>query len=426
MIQKYLFCFVLTCLFFIDAHAEIDSTSEINQNSTISALKFVGLNRTDASVVRDEISVKVGDRFNEKALLESLRRLRNTRLFSKVTYQIDPVSEDQIRLSLILEEKWTTIPIAKAGGGGGVNFFTLGVYDINAFGKNLEIGGQYERFNESDSGVIWFRKPNFLGKRIHLSADIWSIMRLRTSYDKDGNEVGGYLLDQKRTQLMLSKELNRNFEIGAGVELNQFEIESDEVEGELRDLNRENGLSFSSKVDQTSVVSSIRLGHLNWDNEVVEGQELKVLPRVIFNDSQASFQVLGEYRHFWRFSGRQNIATLVRLGKTQSDFLEDQFYIGGLENIRGFADRQFSGDSFYQANVEYRRPVYTHRLFKIQGNVFLDAGDTDFSGDPIYSSGVGFRIISDKVYRLNIRADYAFGFGRRNEQGFSFGLQQFF
>ena len=50
--------------------------------------------------------------------------------------------------------------------------------------------------------------------------------------------------------------------------------------------------------------------------------------------------------------------------------LSQRFAMGGSENLRGYKDDQYRGNSMLRATVEYRLPI----VKKVQGVVFVDSG----------------------------------------------------
>jgi outer membrane protein assembly factor BamA len=108
--------------------------------------------------------------------------------------------------------------------------------------------------------------------------------------------------------------------------------------------------------------------------------------------------------------------------------------LGGLEEIRGYLDGQFVGNTTIQNNIEYRFDVYNHKWGVIQATLFSDQAKeassfskiTQAQDDFLISSGVGFRFINPKIYRFVARIDYAQTHTRSLQRGISLGVQQFF
>jgi len=122
------------------------------------------------------------------------------------------------------------------------------------------------------------------------------------------------------------------------------------------------------------------------------------------------------------------------LGSTNSKEIQNLYYIGGFENVRGYLDGQLRGQQFWQANAELRIPTFKWPWLVLQANLFVDMAQVDNSldsagvgrSDVFISSGFGVRLISPKIYRFIGRFDLALATSHPATSRFSFGVQQFF
>ncbi|NRA47398.1 MAG: hypothetical protein HRU09_20810, partial [Oligoflexales bacterium] len=158
---------------------------------SIERIDIVGLKRTKPFVVKRELLVKEGQEFSKKQIKESCQRLRNLQIFATAECVLTEGSSPQSNvLTITVDERWTTIPIFKYSSGGGTSQLIIGTYDINVFGNYLELGGQYERTGDKNSGVVWYRNKRFLGKRLELFLNLWSVARERTLIgDRDNKTI---------------------------------------------------------------------------------------------------------------------------------------------------------------------------------------------------------------------------------------------
>lgn len=110
--------------------------------------------------------------------------------------------------------------------------------------------------------------------------------------------------------------------------------------------------------------------------------------------------------------------------------LSEQFYIGGMDTVRGYAMATALGEQGYYGNFEYRFPIPFLKDFKLPNSHrklsglvqlvgFLDTGAVYTKGNdpfhehaPVYltSTGVGLRIIN--FYRFNFNFDVGFGLSK--------------
>jgi outer membrane protein assembly factor BamA len=131
--------------------------------------------------------------------------------------------------------------------------------------------------------------------------------------------------------------------------------------------------------------------------------------------------------------GRGNIAARLGVDVGNADQIQHQYYMGGLSEVRGYADSRFRGQNAWVGNLEYRVAPYVSNWFVLQTLGFVDGGGVADTPTDLprtlsaASAGLGIRLISPKIYRLVMRFDYAFPLiNDDGTSGFSFGAQQFF
>ena len=146
---------------------------------------------------------------------------------------------------------------------------------------------------------------------------------------------------------------------------------------------------------------------------------------------------MGELSHKFfhllpRFWG--NIGVHGVVGQSTSESPAFQYYIGGLDAVRGYYDGQFLSQAFWRLNLEYRVASIQTPWFVLQHVFFSDVGNigsdvyraVTSERDPFVGYGFGVRLISPRVHRFNVRLDYGWVAGRDGPGGVSFGFQHFF
>ena len=102
--------------------------------------------------------------------------------------------------------------------------------------------------------------------------------------------------------------------------------------------------------------------------------------------------------------------------------------LGGAELLRGFQEGRFRDRFAYFTQVEYRWQTFRRIGFVFYGG----AGDVMSEGESFefkslkYSLGTGIRLKIVEKENLNIRLDYAFGFGDERESNFYLGIAEAF
>jgi len=430
-------CFLVAFIFPVIASEEIH---EIHRDEalgkSVASITILGLQRTRTNVVQRELLIEKSEPLNLPALEESLRRLKNLRIFHSVADAYYRDNKNQVHIQLTFSESFTTIPIVKITEGGGTSYLVAGVYDVNTLGKYLETGIQYESWNGEDGGVVWFRNPRFMNQRVRFGADLWSVKRPRDLYEPDGTSQGDFVLYQRKLNVFADKELFSGFTLGVGAELNKTQLLDGSMSGQLS-----MGVS-QAIVNQNEVATHwgkvyLTLGRLNYDNVLLHGQlsefSIDYTSPDLGSDYEA-YRASWDNKLFWKVGKHANIGWRLKWAKTNSQKLQDLFYVGGFENVRGYFDGQLRGKQYWQSNLEYRDILFTSSWYYLQGNIFADVaqliepttGIESNNNDVFYSAGVGLRLGSPKIYRFIARLDIALNTSHPATSRISFAVQQFF
>jgi len=102
--------------------------------------------------------------------------------------------------------------------------------------------------------------------------------------------------------------------------------------------------------------------------------------------------------------------------------------LGGAELLRGFQEGRFRERFAYFTQLEYRWQTFRRVGFVFFGGAgeVLAKGESFDFDEVKYSLGTGIRLKIVEKENLNIRLDYAFGFGRETENNFYLGIAEAF
>lgn len=408
----------------------------------IASVRLEGLGRTERQVVERELLFSAGSKLVEADVFESLRRLKNLRIFRDARAHVEPLVNGAVVVVVVVEEKWTIIPVARFGGGGGSAFFVVGAYDLNLFGRYVEAGDQYENFNSIHGGVLWFRNPRAWGERQKLSLDAGVQGRTRVVYRGKGAEMAGaYVHRRRRLAASLDRELLPWATLGVGGELLQDAFGRDGLT--LQEVRANARTDFAIPTSARTVLAQVHatLGRLDLDDYLVRGVQADFradFAKPLLKSERDYHRVTAQGLAFALLPFSQNVGLRVGAGTTDASELPDRFFLGGLEHVRGYLDGEFVGKKIWYLNAEYRVPSLRTRPVVLQHVVFFDTGDAAdtwsrfrllHSSTP-RSAGAGLRFIVPPVARFNVRLDYAFALtrrdGRGDGRGIVFGMQQFF
>jgi hypothetical protein len=426
----------------------------------VEAVLVDGLISTERHVIDRELRFEEGEVTSIARIEESMVRLRNTGLFREVTYQLiarpiksldgdEPPAATRAPariVRIIVDERWTLLPAFRFAQGGDLTTFSVGLYDINVAGKFMELGVQYDRLGTTEafwtgggaanSFVAWWRKPRFLDSYWWVSADVWSAKRLRTLYADGAQVEGGFLLDRLLVRARAEYELEREFWAGLAFDYMDDDFSDRFVVADRSAAQRANfgGLPQGGSASRISAIT--RLGRVNQDDYRYDGWRVSGV--MSHSDplwgADFRFTQLGVETLFYKMlPWRGNVAARLSVDVGDAEQVQHLYYIGGLSEVRGYADSRFRGSNAWVGNLEYRVAPLATQWIVLQGVVFVDGGGV--AGDATklpttlsaLSTGVGLRIISPKIYRFVIRADYAVPWvATDGTYGFSFGAQQFF
>lgn len=397
------------------------------------AIDIQGLDRTERKVVERELLFRAGGLVTRAQLEESVQRLRNLGLFRVAEYSVIPVDPSGVNVKVVIDvdERWTILPFFNISFGGDLFSLLAGIYDVNLLGRFLEAGFRYQRLGSTNSYVLWFHDPRFLDKRVFVGGQVWWTNRLRYFFDDQGEATSGYLRERRYLRLVGSKEFSRMFSAGAGISIQEDRFTTELVSDEFAQAQREFGLPDDQIVAAWNLNAT--LGRINDDSFLRSGTEFAVGTTLspAFVSSEGYVDVAAQLLSFQRFRWKQNIGLRVGVAATTADHLENQYFLGGLDTVRGFYDSRFRGPAYWYTNLEYRIPSFDYPWFVLQHIAFADAvGVTDrasqfWDADGV-SMGIGLRILSPKIYRFGARIDYALPVKGTGTTPLSFGVQQFF
>lgn len=400
---------------------------------TIQEIKVIGNNKTGLNIILQELGIKEHQNATKSEINKGIQNLKNTRLFSKVSYKLVPKDDTKATLIINLEEKWTTIPILKFQSGGGVSQLTAGVYDPHVYGQYTELGAQFQKLDDTNSGVAWLKKPRILGGKYSVDFQVWELTRLRTKYVQGIDErvpKNGFLHTRTKLYGAITKKVKSELEIGAFYEYNHDRFSDRLVPPEV--IETQVDLPPSSIYHFLG--ASMDLGKVNRRQHLADGNELNIKLRRAFSfrdnlsdffDGELTYNYYKTFRHDFTFAQR------VMAGATTTDVLQYWWYLGGLDRVRGYADNRFSGRYFLLSNSEIRYAAYYSKYVVLQPVIFTDLVSTSEKISAIdrldgANIGTGLRINFPQIYRFVGRIDYAKPLVGDGYNKISLGVQQFF
>ena len=374
----------------------------------IERVKVQGNTRTRDIVVRRELRLYPGDRFDGSKLRRSKERLSNLGYFEDVSFDIED-TDTYDRKNLVVQVKEAKTGSFSFGGGFSTVDRVVGFIEVEQ--RNFDImnwptfvgGGQRislraETGSSKNNMMLSFTEPWVMDRPISFGFDIYAREREReddTGYAYDEERVGG--------KLRLSKQFGEFDRAGISYKWEEVDISNFEpnVSAALRAEEGKNTVSmvgFNYSHDQRDSIYSPRKGWVASGNFDIAGGVLggdKDFYRVILS---GSYYVPLAYDSVLEFRAKTGVVDAY--GDSSSVPIFERFFAGGASSIRGYEQRgvgpqdsvtkdPIGGESMIVSTLEYTVPVLDFlklAVFVDSGNVWADLGDYGSGG---FKSGAG-------------------------------------
>ena len=383
----------------------------------IRSISFEGNEVTQESLLRREMYITEGDALDLKRLQKSVQAIMDLGLFEDVSYYL---AEDymgdapggEVDVVILMEEKYYLLILPRGRVDEEELHLGIQLYWDNIWGLNhsmrflLEDRGSTAGVSENRQRIT-YDYPNVQGSRFGLN------FHLLNMNDVDENEIDGIINRKDRLLgLGISKWLNpegRNsgWFIGMGIDA-QY---------------RENEVVTGTRLDEKleAMIFHLRYGY----QEVHEyaysrggreyGYNIDVSDDRLGSNSEF-IKHLMYYRSYYRSRSRpdDNLNVQVQLGYSTDDILGDAaFTLGSSQDLRGYDNSRYEGNTLLLVNMEYLTPKYNYRSLRYV--YFLDIGSTyddfsDITHEHLKTGfGFGIRWKIPKFVKLDLRMDIGYG-----------------
>ncbi len=412
------------------ATGRIDITYNIDAKEPVyvGKIEVRGNVKTKDIVVRRELRIYPGERFNGDKIRRSKERIYNLGFFEDVSFDTEPTSTPDIQNLIVNVKESKTGEFSFGGGYSSVDLLigfvevTQRNFDITNFptftggGQSLtikaEIGLVRNNFN------VGWTDPWIFGYPYSFGFDVY-----RMSHNKTGDI--GWAYDEVRTggDLRLGKEFTDYFKGGLTYRLEQVQIENF-IDNASRDLRDEEGTNWISSL-LLELTYDTRDNVFNPTKGYILSGSIEDAGGIFFGDKDfIRGTAAATYYHtfFEKFvlevRGRGGLANAY--GDSNEVPIYERFYAGGANTIRGYKERRvgprdpgsnepIGGEAILLGNVELTFPIYEKLLkgaiFYDVGNVWRRAEDFIVGGNYKAGAGVGLRV---KTPLGPVRVDYGY------------------
>jgi outer membrane protein assembly factor BamA len=191
-------------------------------------------------------------------------------------------------------------------------------------------------------------------------------------------------------------------------------------------INVQEQSRFIFKALPTLLYDNIEIDHLQYD-----GWRSKLMVGPIFTDHHV-YSATEIEAYFYRIlRPNLNLAMRAVVGESTLGSLQSEYFLGGLDTVRGLPDGAIYGSHAAYANLELRHISLRTKYLWAQPAVFVDAGEAgsswqDAGASARVTSGFGVRLSVPQVYRLVVRIDYGWSLVGPRTHGVTIGMNQFF
>ncbi|MFH0753968.1 MAG: outer membrane protein assembly factor BamA [Candidatus Omnitrophota bacterium] len=379
----------------------------------IDKINVQGNAQTRDIVIRRELRMYPGDKFDGLKLRRSKERLNNLGYFEDVNFDIQDTDMPEQK-DLLVEVKEAKTGSFSFGGGYSTVDSLIGFLEVEQ--KNFDFanwptftgGGQKlsaraEMGSTRNSQMLSFTEPWMFDYPISAGFDLY-----RTQHARDTDT--GYAYDQTRTGIKLrgGKELSDYLSTAGYYRLENVDIRNmeDDVSQALKDelgKNTVSSMGMSLTNDHRDSTISPSKGWVGTVSGDVAGGPFGGTKDFYRLETNAAYFVPLKFHSVVQFSGRAGIVDAY--GNSTQVPIFERYFAGGAQSIRGYSERAvgpvdvntqdpIGGDSIFVSSVEYTIPlveVIKLATFFDIGNVWAKA--SDFAKGDLYSGyGLGFRV----------------------------------
>jgi outer membrane protein insertion porin family len=393
--------------------------------TVINSIKVEGLHKTKPFVVLREMRTKPGDPLNRDQVQKDMTRVFATNLFSDVQNpKVDVVEEGRADLIIpVTEQRTGQVQVGFGYSAQQRLTGTLEIAENNFRGRgegvsaSWTVGGVVAR-SQFDLG---FTQPWLDSHNTSLAIDLYDRIEYRfnrifTSTLTNGASSNPYYEERRGGSVTLSRPVSTTTRVFTTLRTEQ--VTANNLFANYQSLTLDSLQSVQGSLIQDGNTSSIALRSLTntRDNERDPANGAYISPSIEFGESRFHYQtpflnpvyispaktpdatkilstttyntgpftkVNLDLRRYINISGspRVNItdakkvlATRLLLGTSTGNIgFSEQYFIGGADNLRGYADDRFWGNNLFLSSTELRIPMANKG--DVTGVLFGDIGD---------------------------------------------------
>lgn len=387
-----------------------------HEEVSVGKINIIGNTKTKDKVIRRELRLYPGDKYDGTKLKTSKERLYNMGFFEDVYFDTAASVQNGVKDLNVTVKETKTGELSFGGGYSSVDAF-IGFVQISQ--RNFDITN-FPLFTGSGQNLTVRAEAGSARTNYFLSwTDPWifdyPLLFGFDAYREEHSKYGtsGYDYDEKRTggSLKLGKDLTDQLSTGVVYNLEKVEI-SDISEDASNDLKNERGENYLSRLTW-NLKYDTRDNKYSPKKGLVSGMSLENAGGLLSGDKDfiKAYLYTSYYHSLWEeivleLKGRSGI--IESYGNSDEVPIYERYFAGGASTIRGYGQRGIGprdsqdpnivvgGNAMVIGNAEITFPIFKKL---IKGAVFYDAGSVMKNADDIFETtdyktgtGVGVRV----------------------------------
>ncbi|MBI4368052.1 MAG: outer membrane protein assembly factor BamA [Candidatus Omnitrophica bacterium] len=397
-----------------DEAAKADVKYQIKEGDLyfIDKVKIRGNTKTKDIVIRRELRIRPGDKFDGGAIDRSKQRLENLGFFDEVSYDTEPSTIPNRRDIVFKVKEKRTGELSFGAGISSIdqfvgfaeiaqrNFDLMNWPRLTGGGQNIALRGRWGTITRDFS--FNFDEPYLFNKPISFGLDVYDVRTENRNVDFREERLG--------IGTTFSKAFTDFIRAGFGYKIEQVDL--DEISSDASpDVVLFSGKTFLSRL-KTFLSRDTRDNVFFPTKGWVAGVSGELIGTFlggdedyyIFQANATKYWSFGE-EHKHVIEGRVRAGVTDDLGSEQVPVF-DRFFAGGFGTVRGYNFRRvgpieggsaIGGNTMLILNLEYTFPIPYLENFK--GAVFIDAGDIE--GDSYKLDFGEFRVSIGPGIKIN-------------------------
>jgi outer membrane protein insertion porin family len=308
---------------------------------------YKGNFRTKQKILENELTLKPGEPFSLRRMLQGQRSIRNLNILESVRFNTIGLKEKKDKVDLFVEMEEKKPYYLQAGGGydSERGFFAhtrLG--DHNLFGTNKDawLAGEVSQIGYRNE--LGLSEPRLFGSRISTTSG--AFLERREEFNQVfGTETYGASLGFSRRWLkLLNTDLNFRFE-------RREQFAGGPEEAAIKQLDGVDEFDPRSILVTTPAISYDSRDSFIQPKKGIFSRFSVDISRGLSNELDDFFRYYFDFRYYWTPLDRLTFAWLGRVGHvdpygSNEKVPEDQlFFLGGISDVRGFEENMLRFDA---------------------------------------------------------------------------------